>query len=76
MVVVGVVGVVGVEGVVGTVGVVGVVGAVGVTGVLDLQTEGCPEQVHPVWILQPEHPAEGMLPVSQVSVPTMRPSPH
>ena len=44
-------GVEGVEGVVGAVGVtiVGVMGIVGTTtGVLDLQTEGCPEQVHPV----------------------------
>ena len=31
----------------GTVGTVGVVGAV-TTGVLDLQTDGCPAQVHPV----------------------------
>ena len=53
--------VLGVEGVVGTVGVtiVGVVGTVGtMTGVLDLQTEGCPEQVHPVWIWQFWHPAD------------------
>ena len=34
----------------GMVGVVGVVGTVGVTGWFDLQTEGCPEQVHPLWI--------------------------
>lgn len=68
----------GLEGVTGVgAGVTGagVTGAVG-AGMLDLQIEGWPEQVHPLWILHPEHPGEGMLPVSQVSVPMMSPSPH
>ena len=69
-------GVVGVLGVMGTVGVVGVVGVVGGVTTLDRQIEGCPEQVHPLCVWQFWHPAEGLLPVSQVSVPRMSPSPH
>lgn len=45
-------------------------------GAVDLQTEGCPLHINPVWILQPIHPAEDELPVSHVSVPTTIPSPH
>lgn len=57
--------------------VLGVVGAgVGVGVAVDLQTDGCPEQAYPVCIWQLEHPAEGVLPLSQVSLPTINPSPQ
>lgn len=62
----------GATGVEGTEGVEGVTGA----GVLDLQTEGCPLQEKPTWIWQLTHPGEEVLPVSQDSVPTIRPSPQ
>lgn len=45
-------------------------------GVLDLQTEGCPLQINPVTTWQLTHPADAALPESQVSVPTIIPSPH
>lgn len=45
-------------------------------GVLDLQTEGCPLQINPVTIWQLIHPADELLPASQVSDPTIIPSPH
>lgn len=45
-------------------------------GVTDLQTDGCPLQVYPDTILQPEHPFDALLPVSQVSGEMMMPSPH
>lgn len=57
------------------VGVV-VVFLTGVAGVLDLQTEGWPLQINPVTIWQLTHPADGLLPASQVSDPTIIPSPH
>lgn len=54
-----------------------VVLVVGVAGVaVDLQTEGWPLQTNPFCTWQLLQPAEEPLPVSQVSVPTMRPSPH
>ena len=66
---------VGVGGVgVGGVGVGGV--GVGVGGLGALHIDGCPEQVYPCWIWQFLHPDENLFPVSQVSAPTMSPSPH
>lgn len=43
-----------------------------------LQTEGCPEQVHPVSTVQlPVHPSPGFVfPSSQASEPSMVPLPH
>ena len=67
----GAVGVLGVEGVEGAEGV----GTEGV-GAVDVQTEGCPEQVYPGWIWQPTHPGVGLFPASQVSDPTINPSPQ
>lgn len=55
--------------------VVCVVFVVGVVTV-DLQTEGCPEQAYPVCIWQLIQPGDEVLPVSQVSVPTITPSPQ
>lgn len=59
-------------------GVTGVTGATGVTGVglINLQTDGCPLHAYPVTILQPEHPFDVFLPVSQVSGAMMIPSPQ
>ena len=56
----------------------GVTGATGVTGVglINLQTDGCPLQAYPETILQPEHPFDELLPVSQVSGAMMTPSPQ
>jgi hypothetical protein len=51
-------------------------GATGVTGAVDLQTDGCPEQLYPGWILHDTHPGDEALPVSQDSVPAMIPSPQ
>lgn len=59
----------------GFLGVVVLAAGVG-AGVLDLQTEGCPLQINPVTIWQLTHPADELLPVSQVSDPTIMPSPH
>ncbi len=61
----------GVTGGITTGGITGV--GVGVTG---LQTDGCPLQVYPDTILQPEHPFDALLPVSQVSGEMMMPSPQ
>jgi hypothetical protein len=51
--------------------VLGVVGAA-----VDLQTEGCPLQANPLWILHLTHPGEDDAPVSHCSFPTINPSPH
>jgi hypothetical protein len=68
--------VVGLEGVLGVLGVEGVEGVEGVGAAVDLQTEGCPAQVNPGWILQLRHPGVVLLPESQVSEPTINPSPQ
>lgn len=53
----------------------GVTGADG-SGVINLQTDGCPEQAYPETILHPEHPFDELLPVSQVSGAIIIPSPQ
>ena len=53
-------------------GVTGVTGS----GLINLQTDGCPLQAYPETILQPEHPFDELLPVSQVSGAMMTPSPQ
>jgi hypothetical protein len=51
-------------------------GTTGVTGAVDLQTDGCPAQLYPGWILHDTHPGDGALPLSQDSIPAMIPSPQ
>jgi len=45
-------------------------------GAFDLQTDGCPAQAYPDWILHDTHPGDETLPVSHDSVPAMIPSPQ
>lgn len=45
-------------------------------GPVERQTEGCPLHANPICIWQLRQPGEGLLPVSQVSPPTISPSPH
>lgn len=51
-------------------------GVTGVGGATALQIDGCPLQVYPDTILQPEHPFDALLPVSQVSGAMIIPSPQ
>lgn len=56
---------------------VGVLVGAGVgVGPEDRQIEGCPLQANPIRIWQLRHPGEELLPVSQVSPPTISPSPQ
>jgi hypothetical protein len=58
-------------------GLIGSTGFSGIgAGVFDLQIEGCPLQVNPLWILHWTHPGEDELPESHCSLPTISPSPH
>lgn len=45
-------------------------------GPVERQTEGCPLHVNPGCIWQLRQPGEGLLPASQVSAPTISPSPQ
>ena len=58
-----------------TIGVV-TSGVVTVGLIFSRQVEGCPVQVHPVEILQDEHPGLAEVPVSHCSPPKISPSPH
>ncbi len=45
-------------------------------GAVDRHTDGCPLHVNPGWIRHDTHPADEVLPVSQVYEPTITPSPQ